>query len=54
VLRSAEGWLAVGGSRDAREQLAKALCCGAGFGDALAWADPASRALRLGPMRTTV
>ena len=54
VLRSAEGWLAVGGSRDAREQLAKALRCGAGFGDALAWADPAARALRLGPMRTTV
>ena len=54
VLRSAEGWLAVGGSRDARERLAKALRDGGGFGDALAWADTAARALQLGPARFEV
>jgi hypothetical protein len=46
VLRSAEGWLAVGGPRDAREPLAKALREGSGLDPALAWADPAARTLR--------
>jgi hypothetical protein len=45
VLRSAEGWLAVGGSRDARERLAKALREGHGIDPALACADPATRTL---------
>jgi hypothetical protein len=47
VLRSAEGWLAVGGSRDARDALAKALREGGGLDPALACAAPASRSLRL-------
>ncbi len=49
VMRAAEGWLAVGGSRERREALATALREGAGIDPALAWADSAGRALRLGP-----
>jgi len=48
VLRCAEGWLAVGGSRELREALAKALREGAAIDPALAWVNPAARALQLG------
>ncbi len=45
VLRSAEGWLAAGGSRDAREWLAKTLRESKDIDPALAWADCAARTL---------
>ena len=48
VLRCAEGWLAVGGSRELREALAKSLREGAVIDPALAWANPTARTLRLG------
>jgi hypothetical protein len=51
VLRRAEGWLAVGGSREARDALAKALPEGGGLDPALAWAEPAPRELRIGAAR---
>jgi len=62
ILRSAEGWLAVGGSPAAREAMGKALReSGALAGDPrsphggpLAFADAAARSLRLGPARYAV
>jgi hypothetical protein len=51
LLRSAEGWLAVGGSADARERLGKSLRDGAATGPPLAWADPAARTLEIGASR---
>ena len=62
LLRSAEGWLAAGGSSAAREEMGKALRESGGLaGDprsphagALAFADPEDRSLRLGPERYAV
>lgn len=51
VLRSAEGWLAAGGSRDERDRLAKRLRESGRLGPALASADPAARALHVGTER---
>jgi hypothetical protein len=48
ILRSAEGWLAVGGSPGAREALGKALCEQGLPGGGLAVATPALRSLRIG------
>ncbi len=51
VRRSAEGWLAVGGSREAREDLAKSVRETGRVAGPLAWAQPAARALLLGSER---
>jgi hypothetical protein len=62
ILRSAEGWLAAGGSAAAREEMGKTLRESGGLagdprsshGGAFAFADPAARSLRLGPARYAV